>query len=130
MRLSKPMKYVGYFAAMTAMIAVSDIALAEGGEGLSGVANRVTSSIQSIGQLITAAAWVAGIGFFLTGLVKFKSHRDNPTQVPLSAPIILICVGAGLVFLPSVINIAGDTAFESKQAGGASGTGFSSFDAS
>lgn len=118
------MKFMAYFAGISVLLLISDVALAEGETGLTGVATRVTGAMESVKSLIVAAAYVAGVGFFLSGLIKFKAHRDNPNQVPLSAPIVLICVGAGLVFLPSIIKTAGETAFESAEAGGTSGTGF------
>jgi intracellular multiplication protein IcmD len=47
--------------------------------------------------------------------MKFKAHKDNPQQTPLSQPIVLIVIAAGLVFLPSIIQSAGASLF----AGGA-----------
>ncbi len=113
------LKFSGYAAVVAGLILASDLALAEG-EGLAGMADRITGSLSSVGQLILGAAMVAGIGFVLSGMVKFKAHKDNPTQVPLSAPIVLVCVGAGLIFLPSIIQTAGDTAFEDASSAGAS----------
>lgn len=93
------------------------------GQTIGDLADNVTGTIGNITKLVTAASYVAGVGFALAGMVKFKAHRDNPTQVPLSAPIVLICVAAGLVFLPSIISSAGETVFGGSQtAGSATGT--------
>ena len=115
-------KSAAYAASIVLVFACSDVALAEG-EGLTGVVNRLTAALGSFKQLIIVASYIAGIGFFMSGLIKFKAHRDAPTQVPLSAPIVLVCIGAALVFMPSIIQTAGETAFEEAQSGGADGSG-------
>ncbi|MAZ44764.1 MAG: type IV secretion protein IcmD [Legionellales bacterium] len=116
-----------YFGSLFSLFLLSEHAFA-GGSDLAGLADNVTSNIEAVAKLITAASYVAGVGFALAGMVKFKAHRDNPTQVPLSAPIVLIAVAAGLVFLPSIIGTAGETVFGGDQAtGGASGQGIDSF---
>lgn len=120
-------KLLLYFGLLFSLFAISDYALA-GGSDIGTLADNVTGNISALAKLITAASYVAGIGFALAGMVKFKAHRDAPTQVPLSAPIVLLAVAAGLVFLPSIIGTAGETVFGGDQAsGGASGQGIDSF---
>lgn len=77
-----------------------------------GVATNPTS-IGSLATLITAGAYVAGFGFALGAILKFKAHKDNPTQTPLSKPIVLLFVAAALIFLPSIFKSTGGTLFES-----------------
>ena len=74
-----------------------------------------------VAALITAAAYVAGIGFAMMGLLKLKAHKDNPTQVPLSQPLTLLIIAAGLVFMPSLIKTAGSTIWTGKEASGTTG---------
>ena len=38
---------------------------------------------------------------------NFKQHKDNPTQTPVGMPIALVAVAAALLFLPSIIGVAG-----------------------
>ncbi len=97
---------------------------ASGATDLGGLAENVTGTLTSVAKLITAASYIGGIGFALAGIVKFKAHQENPTQVHLSAPIILIAVAAALIFLPSIIQSAGQTVFQGSQtSGGATGQG-------
>jgi len=35
-------------------------------------------------------------------LQKFKAHKEQPTQVPISQPIALLFIAAALIFVPSV----------------------------
>lgn len=116
---------LAYFSGSLAIFLFAECALAGGGSGGVGdVAKTVTGNLANIANLIGAAAYVAGIAFALTGLMKFKAHKDNPQQTPLSQPIVLIMIAAGLIFLPSMIGAAGGTLFEGGKAGSAKGEGF------
>lgn len=86
--------------------------------GIGGVAQNVTGNLANIAKLITAGAYVAGFGFAVGAVVKFKAHKDNPTQIPISMPIALLFVAAALIFIPSVFKSTGVTLF-----GGTSGVG-------
>lgn len=83
---------------------------------------EIRSSLGDVASLITAAAYVGGIGFAMMGMLKLKAHKDNPTQVPLSQPITLLVIAAGLVFMPSLIKTAGQTIWgDNKGAAGTTG---------
>jgi intracellular multiplication protein IcmD len=86
------------------------------------IATNVVGSFQQLTQLITAIAYIAGIGFIVAAIFKFKAHKDNPTQVPIGTPIVMLLVGAGLLFLPTVLGVAGQTVFETTTTVGPSGT--------
>lgn len=86
--------------------------------GIGKVASNVSGNLSDIAKLITAAAYVAGFGFAVGAIVKFKAHKDNPTQIPLSQPIAFLFVGAALIFIPAVFKTTGVTLF-----GGTSGVG-------
>jgi intracellular multiplication protein IcmD len=54
---------------------------------------------------------VSGIGFAGAGVLKFKQHKENPAQVPLGTCFMLLFIGIGLVWLPSMIEATGVTIF-------------------
>lgn len=88
------------------------------------IAKGVTSSFQGIGQLILAAAYVAGFALVLAAIFKFKQHKDNPQQVPMGTPVALLAIGVVLVFLPSLFGPAAQTVFgDEATAGGFTGEG-------
>ena len=101
--------------ALTSLV-VGTVALAASGTGIGSVASNVTSNLKGIAQLITAGSYVAGMAFAVGAIVKFKAHKDNPTQIPIGQPIALLFVGAALIFAPTVFKVSGSTLF------GASGT--------
>ena len=82
------------------------------------VAGNVTGTFKEIAQLITAASYIAGLGFAVGAILKFKAHKDNPQQITVGVPIALMFVAAALIFLPSMFEVAGNTLFGS--AGGTS----------
>ena len=45
----------------------------------------------------------------LIAIMKFKMHKDNPTQVPIGTPVMLTFIAAALLFLPSILNVTGST---------------------
>lgn len=89
------------------------------GQGIGAVASSVKSNLSNIATLITAGAYVAGMGFGVGAIVKFKAHKDNPTQVAIGVPIAMLFIAAALLFAPSVFKTTGATLFgaSGKQAG-------------
>lgn len=108
-----------------ACFVIGTIALAQQTQqatGVGQVASTVTSNIANIARLITAASYVAGMAFAVGAIVKFKAHKDNPTQIPIGTPIALLFVGAALIFIPTVFKVSGATLFGgSGQVAGVSG---------
>lgn len=89
---------------------------------MSNVVSNVTSAGASLAQLITGIAYLGGLGFAMGSILKFKQHKDNPTQIPIGTPIALLLVAAALMFLPTVFRIAGTTVFGAgAQSGGFTG---------
>ena len=84
--------------------------------GIGGVAANVTTNLTNIAKLITAGSYVAGMAFAVGAIAKFKQHKENPQQMPLSTPIVLLFIGIALIFIPAIFKTGGGTLF------GASGT--------
>jgi intracellular multiplication protein IcmD len=82
---------------------------------LGDMANEVTKSFTNLTRLITAASYLAGLGFSIGAIMKFKAHKDNPTQITVGTPIALVFIAAALLFLPSILDMAGQTMFGGAQ---------------
>lgn len=89
--------------------------------GIGAVATNVRSNFSALAQLITAGSYVAGLAFGVAAVVKFKAHKDAPTQVTIGQPIALLFVAAALVFIPGVLKSSGRTLFVSGSTAGVSG---------
>lgn len=75
------------------------------------MASSITSTFSSVGKLITAGSYIAGLASVLTAIFKFRQWKDNPAQVQIGTPITFLMIGAALLFLPSVLDVAGNTLF-------------------
>ena len=75
------------------------------------IAKNVTDTFKDLTRLITAASYLAGLGFAIGAIMKFKQHKDNPTQIPIGTPIALVFIAAALLFLPSILGVTGATIF-------------------
>lgn len=102
------------------------VAMAATASGIGVVAATAVTNLNDLAKLITAGAYVAGMAFGVAAVVKFKAHKDNPTQIHVSQPIALLFISAALLFIPSVFTAGGATLFGSTGAQ-AGISGFSSF---
>lgn len=78
---------------------------------IGGMASNITASFGSLASLITGGCYLAGLAFAVTAIMKFKQHKDNPTQITIGTPISLVFIAAALLFMPSILDIAGNTMF-------------------
>jgi intracellular multiplication protein IcmD len=93
--------------------------------GIGGMAAHVTNAMNSIARLIGSLSYIIGLCFFLGALLKFKQHRDNPTQVPVGTPFTYFGIAILMIFMPMLITESGKTVFSSNlSTGGVSGSGF------
>jgi len=93
---------------------------------LGDMAETLTKSFAQFGKMMIGLAYVSGIGFGISAVFKFKQHKDNPTQIPVSTPFALLGVSCLLVFLPGIYTPAGATLFgdsELARGGGFDGSG-------
>jgi intracellular multiplication protein IcmD len=89
---------------------------------LGDLANNLTQSFEAIVKLLTAGAYVGGVTFFIVSVFQFKQHKENPTQVPLSKPMMILAMSSALIFLPDFINSVSQSIFgEQASVGGAKG---------
>lgn len=95
-----------------ALLLLTDNAVAGSSDDIGAMAKQITSSFKSLAKLITAGSYIAGLGFSIGAIMKFKQHKDNPTQIPIGTPIALVFIAAALLFLPSILGVAGATMFQ------------------
>ncbi len=75
------------------------------------MASSLYGTFTKIGLAITGGSYVAGLAFAIGAIMKFKQHKDNPTQITIGTPISLVFIAAALLFLPSIMSVAGFTMF-------------------
>jgi intracellular multiplication protein IcmD len=113
---------MGWFLSITGLLLGLGFANATWSEGITeaatvaDVASNISVTAESLSKVIIQLAYISGLAVILAGVLQFKAHKDNPQQVPLSKPIVLILIGVTLVFMPKLVSVAGKTAF-GKNAG-------------
>lgn len=80
-------------------------------QSLGTIASNIYANFENLTKLITACSYIAGLGFAIGAIMKFKMHKDNPTQVPIGTPISLVFIAAALLFMPSILGVTGSTIF-------------------
>jgi|SaaInlStandDraft_2_1057019.scaffolds.fasta_scaffold124310_2 intracellular multiplication protein IcmD len=83
-----------------------DVAMAAAATDLKGIADNVKDQIGAFANLMITIAYLAGVGFTISAVFKFKQHKDNPTQVPIGTPFSLLGIGVVLMFLPGIFKPA------------------------
>lgn len=96
------------------MMAFATVALADTSLTLGGMADSIIESFTSLTKLITAGSYIAGLGFSIGGIMKFKQHKDNPTNITIGQPITFILIAAALLFLPTILSVTGATMFKGE----------------
>ncbi len=94
-----------------ALLGIISHQLFAGNLTIGGMASSITSSFDQVAKLITAGSYLAGLGFSIGAIMKFKQHKDNPTQIPIGTPVALVFIAAALLFLPSILGVTGATMF-------------------
>ena len=84
-----------------------------GAYGLKQVFCTVLNSFDNIADLIGGFAYVMGMGFGVAAVLKFKQHRDAPTQVQIGHPLMYLTTSVGLIYFPSLITESAESVFSS-----------------
>ena len=70
---------------------------------------NVGKSLGAVANFIISIATIAGLGFGVACVFKFKQHKDNPQQVPLGQPLGLLAISVMLLWLPFLLQSLGAT---------------------
>ena len=81
------------------------------GKTIGDMASSIYGTFTNVGLAITGGSYVAGLALAIGAIMKFKQHKDNPTQITIGTPISLVFIAAALLFLPSILSVAGFTMF-------------------
>lgn len=70
-------------------------------------------SVPNLMRLVTAIAYVLGLYFMISALIKLKHFGESRTMMSrehsLAAPLTLLAVGAALIYLPTSIQVGMST---------------------
>lgn len=79
------------------------------------ILGNISHSLYPLQRLITGGAYLLGVLFFITAIMKFMKigdHRaQSSSQEKMFTPMMYLLFGAILLYLPSALNLAANTAF-------------------
>lgn len=110
-KLSNTLKTIAGCGATFSILMIWGQEASAAAQSLSDIVNNVQTNVVTLGPLLTIISYIAGVAFAIAGIVKFKTHKDNPQQATLSQAIVYLGVGAALLFLPTIMASAGTTVF-------------------
>lgn len=91
--------------------AFADTCETDGAYGLKLVLVNMYCSFDPISIMVGGAGYLGGIAFGAAAALKFKQHRDNPTQVSIGFPLVYLTIAVGLVYMPSLLSEGRNTLF-------------------
>ena len=79
------------------------------------IIGNLSQSLNPIQHFITGFAYLLGILFIITAIDKFRKIADRTTQrasnEKMYSPLMFLFMGAALLYLPTAMKIAANTAF-------------------
>ena len=67
------------------------------------IASNLFGAEMGIKQIVHVICMVTGIALIFASVLQYKKHRQNPSEVPLTTPIMSLLVGLALIamtFIP------------------------------
>jgi len=61
------------------------------------LSTNLMGPVSVLAELLYKICYVLGAMFILGSVLQYKNHRDNPSQIPISRPILLLVFG--LIFI-------------------------------
>lgn len=95
----------------TPMLIVAKQARAAGEDG-GAVIESITTAGADIPTFMMMGAYIMGIGFAITGLLKIKEAVENPGKESIKDGIFRLVIGGGLLALGTIMNYMVGTATE------------------
>lgn len=91
-----------YLPAVLLSAALCLISTQAGADSLGQVADNLMGPLAGLGRIVNAICFIAGVGFLLGGIVQYRYHRENPQQVRLGTPLVLLFLGICLIAIPAI----------------------------
>lgn len=71
-------------------------------ESFGDIASNLFGNVLDIKSIVRAICIITGVALVLGSFFQYKKHRNNPSEVPLSTPIMTLLVGLALIALSFV----------------------------
>lgn len=82
------------------LIAIPAVSFAS--ESLGTLANTLSAPVDLFTGIIYKVCYVIGFVLIVGSVLQYKRYRDNPNEVRLSQPILLLLLGGIIIILPLI----------------------------
>lgn len=91
-----------------ALVAQADVSAGD-------VASNTSDILETVTSIIMVILYVAAMGVFVSACMKYRIHRQNPQQIPLSTPVTELVLAIVLAALPTVSKMTNEHLFQDQQ---------------
>lgn len=91
---------------LTFFVCVDANAAQPTGPSLGQVAGGMLEPMGAFSELFYDICYIIGGMLLMGSAVQYKHHRDTPTQVPVSKPVVLLILGLAFVLLPIICKLS------------------------
>ncbi len=69
-------------------------------------ADNILVPLGALNQIIYTICYILGTAMLGGSLIQYKAHRDNPSNVRLTQPIMLLIIGLILIGIPYLVQVS------------------------
>lgn len=85
--------------------------------GIGTAAGNMHDVTKMVAGIVEVIMYVAGVGVFVSSVMKYRLHRQNPQQVHISTPITELVLAIVLVLVPIIARYGNDFVFQDTPEG-------------
>lgn len=75
------------------------------GASLGDVAGNANNVTDMFTNLFSDVFYVIGTAFIVASAIQFREHHDNPSQTPISRPVLFLIIGLVIGLFPLMLKI-------------------------
>lgn len=96
--------FVAFLMMFMSVVAHADVSAGD-------VAGNASDILETVTSVIVVILYIAAMGVFVSACMKYRIHRQNPQQIPLSTPITELVLAIVLAALPTVSRMTNEHLF-------------------
>ena len=77
-----------------------------GGLSVGQTAGNILVPVNALTNVIYNICYIVGVAFVLGSVIRFKEYRENPSQTPISRPIVMAIFGLVIFVIPFIAKLS------------------------
>lgn len=88
-----------------------EIKLAHADSSIAQLSSNILGPVSLFTKTLYNACYIIGTMLIMSSFVQYRDHRNNPSQVPISRPVLLLIFGLLLIGLPFIGHLTAGASF-------------------